>query len=414
MNEPIRNWAGNIAFGAGVTSPRSVGEVQDLVRRARKVRAVGSRHSFNRIADTDGTLVSLQHLNRLVGIDADARTVTVEGGITYGQLCPLLEAEGFALANLASLPHISVAGACATATHGSGNANRNLAGAVSALEIVTAEGEMLRLRRGDPGFEGAVVHLGGLGIVTAVTLDIVPRFEVRQDVFIEMPFRALVDNFEAVSAAAYSVSAFTRWRGDSIAQVWLKSRTGLPAPTGDFFGARAAETACHPIPTIDPAPTTQQLGVAGPWHERLPHFRMAFTPSAGEELQSEYFVGRADAPAALHALKAIEEVFAPPLMISEIRTIAADALWMSPCHRRDSVAFHFTWLRDWPAVQAVLPAIEEALAPFGARPHWGKLFTMAPADVQARYERLADFRALLARHDAEGKFRNGFLETYVF
>ncbi|HTJ59501.1 MAG TPA: FAD-binding protein [Devosiaceae bacterium] len=415
MNEPIRNWAGNITYATkSVHTPRTVAEVQDIVRDARKARALGSRHSFNRIADTDEDLISLQHLNRVVSLDKAARTVTVEGGITYGQLCPLLDAEGFALHNLASLPHISVVGACTTATHGSGNTNMNLAAAVSSLEIVTASGEIVTLSRGEPDFEGAVVGLGGLGIVTRTTLDILPRFEVRQNVYVDLPFSQLVENFDALTSSAYSVSAFTHWRGDHVAQVWLKSLADAPHPGGDFFGARPADRPYHPIASIDPAPATEQMGVAGPWHERLPHFRMAFVPSAGAELQSEYFVPRTDAAAALQALRLIQDQIAPHLLVSEIRTIAADGFWMSPAYRQDSVAFHFTWKQDWAAVSKVLPVIEAQLNVFGTRPHWGKLFTMPGRDVEARYERLADFRELLRRTDPDGKFRNAFLDAYVF
>jgi xylitol oxidase len=415
MTDANRNWAGNIAYAtATVQSPRTVLEVQEAVQRARRVRALGSRHSFNRIADTDGTLVSLRHLNRLVHLDPAARTVTIEGGITYGELAPLLDAQGFALPNLASLPHISVVGAATTATHGSGNGNRNLATSVCGLEIVTGNGDIVSLTRGDAGFDGAVVGLGALGIVVRATLDIVPRFEVRQNVYLDLPFEHYVEDLEAITGSAYSVSAFTHWTGDNIAHIWLKSLANTPARSGDFFGARPASKPYHPIETIDPAPATEQLGVAGPWYERLPHFRMAFTPSVGAELQTEYFVPFAEARAALRAVRAIQEQFAPLLLVSELRTIAADELWLSMTYRQPSLAFHFTWRPDWPAVRQVLPAIETALAPFAVRPHWGKLFTLDKPTLQSRYERLAEFRALADRHDPGGRFRNAFLDETVF
>jgi xylitol oxidase len=415
MTEANRNWAGNIAYSTGsVLTPQSIAEVQDAVRGARKLRALGSRHSFNRIADTDGALLSLRGLNRLVSLDKAARTATIEGGITYGELAPLLDAQGFALHNLASLPHISVVGAATTATHGSGNSNRNLAAPISGLEIVTASGDLLSLKRGDAEFDGAVVGLGGLGVVVRATLDVMPRFEVRQNVYLGLPFERYVEEFEAITGSAYSVSAFTHWSGDDVAQVWLKSLSDAPPRAGDFYGAKPAPRNYHPLEDMDPAPATEQLGVAGPWHERLPHFRMAFTPSVGAELQSEYFVPFAEARAALRALRAVQDRFSGPLMVSELRTIAADELWMSMNYKRPSLAIHFTWKPDWPAVQQVLPVIEATLAPFGARPHWGKLFTMAKPVLQSRYERLADFRALLQRHDPAGKFRNAFLDGTIF
>ena len=416
MTGTTHNWAGNIAYSTdAVHAPATVDELRTMVRKANKVRALGSRHSFNRIADTDGDLISLQQLARQIRIDRHARTVTVDGGVTYGQLCPVLHAEGFALPNLASLPHISVVGAAATATHGSGKSVGNLATSVCGLEIVTADGDLRTLRRGDADFDGAVVALGALGIVTSVTLDLLPTFEVRQDLYLDLPFKTLTENFEALSGAAYSVSFFTGWRGDHVDQVWLKSRADAGfAFAESFHGARRADRAWHPIAAIDPQPCTEQMGVIGAWHDRLPHFRMAFTPSAGAELQSEYFVARTDAAAALRAIREVQDHIAPLLLISEVRTIAADALWMSPCCGEDCVAIHFTFKQDWPAVEKVLPLIEKQLAPFDPRPHWGKLFTMPAADIHPRYAKLADFRRLAATHDPHGKFRNAFIDTYVF
>ena len=293
MTDTLYNWAGNIAYEArAVHSPRSAAEVQDIVRKSSKVRALGSRHSFNRIADTDADLISLKQLDRVLNIDKVARTVTVEGGITYGQLCPILHREGFALHNLASLPHISVVGAAATATHGSGEKNRNLATAIAGLKVVTASGETISLSRGDAEFDGAVVGLGALGIVTEATLDIQPAFDVRQDLYLNIPFAALLENFDAVESSAYSVSLFTAWQGEHVDLVWLKSLADAPRRSGDLFGARPADHPYHPILAMDAAPCTEQMGVAGPWHLRLPHFRMEFQPSAGAELQSEYFVAR--------------------------------------------------------------------------------------------------------------------------
>lgn len=410
------NWAGNIVFGnASFHEPRSIPEVQDIVRKARKVRALGSRHSFNRLADTDAHLVSMQYLDRLIGIDRVSSSVTIEGGMTYSQLSPLLHAEGFALRNLASLPHISVAGACATATHGSGDSNPNLATAVAAMKIVTADGDIVSVKRGDDGFDGAVVGLGGLGIVAEITLDIMPAFNVRQDVYLGLPFETLTERFDQLTASAYSVSFFTAWRGDMVDQVWLKSLTSSPFGVGDdFHGARLAEQKWHPIGTMDAKSSTEQLGAVGGWHERLPHFRIDQRPSAGNELQAEYFVARRNGVAALRAIRQVQDRFSPLLFISEIRTIAADDLWMSTAYGQDSVGLHFTFKQDWEAVREVLPVIEAALAPFSPRPHWGKVFTMPAAEVQSRYERLGDFRNLLTRFDPGGKFRNAFLDDYVF
>ncbi len=416
------NWAGNYRYGSSeIIEPGSVEEVREAVARTARIRALGSRHSFNAIADTEGTQLSLRKLNRIIELDKEQRTVTVEGGIRYGELCGYLNDQGYALHNLASLPHISVAGAVATATHGSGDRNQGLAGVVRSIELVKADGETVVLTRGtDSDFEGAVVGLGGLGVVTKLQLDVVPAFQVSQTVYDELPLSALEDGgFERIFSSAYSVSLFTSWEGPSFNQVWVKRKLSgseedadMQSPS-DFFGATAASAKRHPVPGQSEVNCSEQSGIPGPWHERLPHFRMEFTPSAGNELQSEYFVPRQHAFEALRALDKLRGRIAPLLYISEVRTIAADDFWMSPCYKQDSVGLHFTWKPEWERVRQVLPLIERELEAFGVRPHWGKLFTMEPGMVQARYERLPDFRSLLLRYDPTGKLRNAFLDAYV-
>jgi alditol oxidase len=420
MLENERNWAGNYTYGAArLHRPETIEQVQDLVKRCSKLRVLGTRHSFNSIADSPEDLVSLEHFDRVVALDRERHTLTVEAGIRYGQLCERLHREGYALHNLASLPHISVAGACATATHGSGDRNGNLATAVAAMELVTAAGEVVQLSRERDGdqLQGAVVGLGGLGVVTKLTLDMVPAFEMRQDLYENLPLAQLEQHFDAIESSAYSVSLFTDWRSQRFTQVWLKRRVMDVADREVeplWFGATRATAELHPIAGISAINCTAQLGLPGPWYERLPHFRMDFMPSSGEELQTEYFVPRQHAVAAFHAIDRLRDRVAPLLQISEVRTIAADTLWMSPCYQQASVAIHFTWKKDWDGVRQLLPLIEAELAPLNARPHWGKLFTMPPARVQALYEKLPDFQQLLRFYDPQGKFRNAFLDTYIF
>lgn len=413
MNEG--NWAGNVTYRAStIQRPESVDALQRCVAGASRIRALGSRHSFNDLADAD-ELVSLERLDLPMTIDRDAMSVTVSAGTSYGSLAGTLVREGLALHAMASLPHISIAGAIATATHGSGDACGNLATAVSGLEMVTGDGDLVRVRRGDPDFPGMVVGLGALGIITRVTLDVEPEYRMHQQVFVDLAWDVLFDRFDQVTASADSVSLFTDY-GDTINQVWLKSRVTageVPVLRQDVFGAPAATRPMHPVRDFPADSVTGQLGVPGLWSERLPHFRLDATPSVGAELQSEYLVGREDAVAALQAIRGLSEIIRPYLLVSEIRTIAADDLWLSTAYGRDSVGIHFTWKPDEVGVRSILPSIESALAPFGPRPHWGKLFVAQAGDLAPRYERLEDFRGLAQRLDPGGRFRNTYLERAI-
>ena len=408
------NWAGTHTYRAArIHRPSTVEELQEIVAAAPRIRALGSRHSFSDIADSD-ELIALDGLPPDVVVDRAARTVSVGAGVKYGELAEALRAESLALHNLASLPHISIGGAIATATHGSGDANGNLATAVARLELVTSDGELVSAARGDPDFEGLVVGLGALGVVTRVSVAIEPAYDVRQRVFEGLSWDALLENLDAIAACGYSVSVFTSW-GDVVDQVWVKSRVDdRPEEIRDeLFGAIAATVDRHPIIGLDPINCTPQLGVPGLWADRLPHFRMGFTPSAGEEIQSEFFLARRHAVEAIQALRRRAHSVRPLLQVSEIRTMAADELWMSPQHRQDTVAIHFTWKREPEAVLRALSEVEAALRPFGARPHWGKVFVARAPDIAPLYERHADFLALVDRLDPRGAFRNDWLETRV-
>lgn len=416
--EARKNWAGNLTYSTDqLYEPTSVEELQEVVRRLEQVKVIGTRHCFNNIADSHVNQLSLQKLKQ-ISIDEDAHTVTVEAGVNYGQLSPYLHERGYALHNLASLPHISVAGACATATHGSGAKHANLPSAVQALEFVNAEGEVVTLSRAQDKdkFNGAVVNLGALGIVTRLTLDIQPTFDMRQDVYLSLPVAQLEENFDEIMSAGYSVSLFTDWKTDQVNQVWIKRKAEDVQGEADatFFGATLADRDIHPIIEISAENCTKQMGVAGPWYERMPHFRMDFTPSSGTELQAEYFVPRQHAVEAFRTIQQMREQIAPLLMISEIRTIAADEFWMSPCYKQDNVAFHFTCEQDWENLQLLLPQLEEALRPYDARPHWGKMFTMSSAQLASLYPKLADFRKLVDEYDPKGKFSNAYLQRNIF
>ncbi|GAA4167479.1 FAD-binding protein [Gryllotalpicola koreensis] len=412
------NWSANYAYrAAAITRPRTVGELQELVTQATDaapVRALGTRHTFNDVADPGetGMLVNLAELPATIEVDAERRVVRVAAGLRYGDLALALAAQGWAVHNLASLPHISVAGAVATATHGSGSRNGNLSTAVAALTFVDGTGELVTLRRGDADFEGAVVAFGSLGIVTELELDIVPGFEVAQSIYLGVPYERAAEALDL----AYSVSVFTDWSPASINQLWVKAAGDAPVAEASVreLGATPALHKVHMIAGVDAAATTEQFGVLGPWHERLAHFKLDFQPSAGEEIQTEYLLPRRHAEAAIAAVRELTEKITPLLLISEIRAIAADSLWLSTAYSTGdddwadgAIAFHFTWKREQAAVERASALLEAALAPFGARPHWGKVYTDA-ARVPGLYPRFADFAALVQKYDPRGVFRNAY------
>lgn len=412
MHPFSQNWSRNLTYRASaVHVPLSVDELQDLVRRSRRIKPLGSRHSFSAIADTDGEHVSLDGLRRIIG--STEREVTLEAGVRYGDLAVYLAAQGLALHNMASLPHISVGGAVATGTHGSGDKLGNLATAVRSFDLVRGDGELITISRETMGarFEGMVVHLGALGVVVRLTLDVEPAYEMRQDVFDDLPLETALSNFDAITSSGTSVSLFTTWSGPTIDQVWIKRRLPADDLAPSFFGATAADGPRHPLRTMPTENCTEQLGVPGPWHERLPHFRMEFTPSSGDELQSEYLLPRKHATEALASLAELRERIAPLLHVSEIRTMAADALWLSPAYGRPTVGIHFTWKDDFAAVSALLPTIEATLRPFSPRPHWGKLSATPREDLATAYPRLTDFHTLQSDFDPEGKFANDYLRA---
>lgn len=411
MDTPQTNWAKSYRYNfRDCAMPSTLEEVRSAVAGSARIKALGSRHSFNPIADGEKALV-LDRLPLDPRLSDDRRAVSIAGHATYGELSRFLAPHGLALHNLASLPHISIAGAIATATHGSGSRHGNLATAVSALELVLADGRVIDIRRGDPDFEGMVVHLGVLGIVTRVTLDVLPAFEIAQTVYEGLTMQSLCDSLDAIMDGGYSVSAFTTWKDDS-AQIWVKDTPSTKALPDMLHGATRATLKRHPILGMDPVNATDQFSVAGSWSDRLPHFKMGFTPSNGDEIQSEFHVPRRHGAAAIAALAAVRDRFSSLVQVNEFRTVAADDLWLSPQHGRDTLSLHFTWLPDEAGVQTAVRHVEEALAPFDPLPHWGKVFS--PRHVGARYARLAQFAELRERLDPSGKFSNPWIEKVVF
>lgn len=419
LSHPERNWAGNYTFTAPcIHRVKSVEQIRRLVEKARKVRAIGTRHSFNGIADSSENLIDLEDLDPDFRIDPDRMTVTVGAATSYGALATYLHGQGFALHNMGSLPHISVAGATATSTHGSGDKNGTLSSAVAGLEIVGGDGDLIHVSRGSDDFDGMVVGLGAFGVVTRVTLDIQPTFDVRQDAFVDLPWCQLLSNFDEISAAAYSVSIVTKWSEATVSRLWLKTRLvdGLPLEvTASHLGAAASLEHLTAIGTDDFASTFNPFGgVPGPWSERLSHFRFDKDPGPAEQLQSEYMVPRQNTAAALTALRGIADRIDPCLMATEIRTMAADNLWLSLSYGHDAVGIHFTWKFELAAVDALTRDIEALLIPLGGRPHWGKIIHAPAATLAHLYPRMQHFRNLADYYDPKRKFRNDYLAKHVF
>ena len=411
----MKNWSGNIEYRpAEIARPSSISELQKVVADSSNVRAYGSGHSFNTLADTDGTLIAFSVFDKNIEIDSSKMLVRVPAGVRYGEVAPKLHANGFALRNMGSLPHITVVGATSTGTHGSGVGNKNLSGSIAEIELITATGDAITLDQSE--LPAARVALGSIGIIHHLTLDIVPTYEVAQTVYFDLPFVQLISNLDAILSAGYSVSVLSMWGDEFVDQVWVKSKIGtnLVLTQNEWFGAKLATRKSNPIREADSAAATEQFGLPGPWFERLPHFKLDFTPSFGEELQTEYFIDRKDAPAALNAIYKIREELSELIMVCEMRTVAQDENWLSEAYGRETFVFHFTWRPNIPAVEKLLLKIEASLEPFKARPHWGKVFTNNAFDFSSLYPKFNSFLTYRGTYDPSRKFVNKLLETWGF
>ena len=411
----MKNWSGNIEYRpAEIARPSSISELQKVVADSSNVRAYGSGHSFNTLADTDGTLIAFSVFDKNIEIDSSKMLVRVPAGVRYGEVAPKLHANGFALRNMGSLPHITVVGATSTGTHGSGVGNKNLSGSIAEIELITATGDAITLDQSE--LPAARVALGSIGIIHHLTLDIVPTYDVAQTVYFDLPFVQLISNLDAILSAGYSVSVLSMWGDEFVDQVWVKSKIGtnLVLTQNEWFGAKLATRKSNPIREADSAAATEQFGLPGPWFERLPHFKLDFTPSFGEELQTEYFIDRKDAPAALNAIYKIREELSELIMVCEMRTVAQDENWLSEAYGRETFVFHFTWRPNIPAVEKLLLKIEASLEPFKARPHWGKVFTNNAFDFSSLYPKFNSFLTYRGTYDPSRKFVNKLLETWGF
>ena len=406
----MQNWSKNVDFNdKSYLQPTSLAELQELIRTNPKVRARGTAHCFNEIANTSSVALNLARMPKTIDVDPVKKSVCVAAGLTYGELAPLLHAQGWALSNMASLPHISIAGSISTGTHGSGIKNQNLANQVLSFDMVTAESEVRHIDRANPAFNALVIGLGLGGVVYQYELRVEESFQIRQVVYPEIPLDILQRNFDSIMGSAYSVSYFTDWSSSQVGNLWCKFRDGEVIPES-IGGCAQANKKFHPIPSVDPVACTEQLGATGDWHERLSHFKLDFTPSVGEEIQTEFFVDRKDAAAAIEAVSQLGAEITPLLWITELRTIAADNLWLSGAFERDTLAIHFTWKKD-DAIYPVIEKVEAALRPFNYRPHWGKVFTADAQFLKSVYPKINEFKALVEALDPTSKFENSFTRS---
>lgn len=406
----LSNWGGNLVYGSGaIEAPATIEELSEIIRSG-KVRPIGTMHSFSKVVVGEGTLVSAAGLAFEPALDKASSTVKVSAATRFGDLALFLEKNGVALKNMGSLPHISIAGAAATGTHGSGDKNQILSSSLSAYSFLNSKGELVRYQRGDENFEACRVGLGAYGLWVSVELDVVPSFQIRQDVYLDIPWEVFYEDPTNLTSAGYSVSLFTKWGEVSIDQVWVKA---LP---GDKAGLPIAGISPEKTSRKELAPgvgdnLTQQGGVEGPWLDRLPHFRLDATPSAGNEIQTEYFIQRKNIVGAVKAVNKIAEQINHTLIITEVRTIAQDDAWLSPMNRGDSVALHFTWVNDTPAVDKAVAALEEVLAEFDPIPHWGKVHHFDKSKLEKVHARLGKARAVFDELDPEGVFNTEYLKS---
>ena len=408
----MQNWSKNVDFNdRAYLQQESLAELQEIVKSNQKLRARGTAHCFNEIANTSSYAFNLSKMPKTIEVDSASQSVRVAAGLKYGKLAPILHEQGWALNNLASLPHISIAGSISTGTHGSGINNKNLANQVLSLDLVTAEGELRHIDRAHPAFNAIVVGLGMGGVVYQYELKVEPTYQIRQVVYPNLPLDVLQRNFDGIMGTAYSVSYFTDWSSEQVGNIWCKFRDGEVIPES-IGGCTQANKKFHVIDTLEPEWTTEQFGLYGPWHLRLPHFKLEFIPSVGEEIQTEFFVDRKDAAAAIEAVSKLGAEITPLLWITELRTIAKDELWLSGAFQRDTLAIHFTW-KKLDAIYPVIEKVETSLRPFNYRPHWGKVFTAEATYLKSVYPKMGEFQALMQALDPGKKFENSFTRKNV-
>jgi len=310
-------------------------------------------------------------------------------------------------------------GAISTASHGSGLSNSNISSAVREVTFVDYKGKLVVIGKEHEHFPAVAVSLGAFGVVYRLTLNVIPTLYLSQRVYTDLPLSALKDHFKDIMGSGYSVSLFTNLKEPIIGQIWVKKvsvNNQMPDWPKELFGAKINSETLHPHSVVDQPEEicTDSMGTICPWYQIFPLIKPHHICSPYSELQSEYFIPLENAYDAIERLHTIRHLIAPYLWGMEIRTIAADNLWLSPCYGKDCVAIHSTWKYDMVNVLKAMKLIEDQLAPWKPLPHWGKLSTLAPANIQAGYPKLDDWKRVVELYDPEGKFRNQFLHEKIF
>lgn len=407
----LANWGGNLAFEqAEVVKPKTISELAEMVR-VNKVRPVGTLHSFSPIAKGEGLLMSTANLAIKPELDSDRSVVRFGAAMRFGELALFLEQNGFALRNMGSLPHISVAGAAATGTHGSGDKNQILSSSLTSFSYLNHEGELIKVEKQDPLFEAFRLGLGAYGIWVEAELSIVPSFQIRQDIFLEIPWSYFLEDPSRLTSAGYSVSLFGKWGTSTISQTWVKSEVEDPRAGVPIAAIAPEQNSKRELADGVGDNLTEQGGKPGPWLHRLPHFRLDASPSAGNEIQTEYFFTRDKIAHAIEAVHSVAGKINPVLIISEIRSIAQDDAWLSPMRRGDSIALHFTWKNEPELVDIAVQELEKVLAPMEPIPHWGKVHHFTQSDLERAHPMLSKAREQFENADPSGKFSSDYLRS---
>ena len=430
-----QNWAKTVYYNHTIHYPKTVEEIQHILQYHAKIRVLGSMHSFNNITklpqEFNGVYISMSNMNQVIKCCRGER-VTIQPGITFGELGEYLHERNFGFHNMASLPHITVGGAISTGTHGAGVFNGNLASHVMQVKLISADGKLRTYRIGqDPEFQHIPVSFGLAGIIVEIELDIVPDYDIQQCIYENLPFNTIKkSDYKTAFSSAYSFSIFTQWKNRKFTSIWAKYRLrkgrngneeSIMIDCPDMNKIKPSSNKVHPLPGGDTSFVSGGIGknYKEPGYVGLPHFLMEGVPSQGEELQSEYFVSS-------HMFDVVIEVLFHHfeenpklydlLYVSEMRFVAGDKLTLSPQHvLGSSIGFHFTWKKEFDQVVDALKGIENVLKPYNALPHMGKLFTMTGRELEGKYgqRNLRAFQSFVAPLDPLKKFVNPFLQNLI-